>query len=31
MAGLCVYFGFFTSFNVEGAAEAASFLLRGRQ
>jgi multicomponent Na+:H+ antiporter subunit D len=31
MAGLCVYFGFFTSFNVEGAAAAASFLLRGRQ
>ena len=29
MAGLCVYFGFFTSINVEGASEAASFLLRG--
>jgi multicomponent Na+:H+ antiporter subunit D len=29
MAGLCVYFGFFTSINVEGASAAAVFLLRG--
>jgi multicomponent Na+:H+ antiporter subunit D len=28
MAGLCVYFGFFTSLNVAGASDAASFLLR---
>ncbi len=29
MAGLCVYFGFETSFSVGGAREAAGFLLRG--
>jgi multicomponent Na+:H+ antiporter subunit D len=29
MAALCVYFGFFTSLNVEGAREAAALLLRG--
>jgi multicomponent Na+:H+ antiporter subunit D len=28
MAGLCVYFGFFTSINVAGASDAAAFLLR---
>jgi hypothetical protein len=31
MTLLCVYFGFFTSVNVAGAAEAAAFLLRGAQ
>lgn len=31
MAGLCVYFGLFTSISVEGASEAAALLLRGRQ
>ncbi|HET9735978.1 MAG TPA: monovalent cation/H+ antiporter subunit D family protein [Burkholderiales bacterium] len=29
MAGLCVYFGLFTSVNVEGARAAASLLLKG--
>jgi multicomponent Na+:H+ antiporter subunit D len=29
MTGLCVYFGFFTSVNVAGAAAAATLLLRG--
>jgi multicomponent Na+:H+ antiporter subunit D len=29
MAGLCLYFGFQTSFSVGGAREAAEFLLRG--
>jgi len=29
MAGLCVYFGLFTSVNVSGAAAAAALLLRG--
>jgi len=29
MAGLCVYFGLFTSVNVEGARAAAALLLRG--
>jgi multicomponent Na+:H+ antiporter subunit D len=29
MAGLCVYFGFFTSINVAGASDAAAFLLGG--
>jgi multicomponent Na+:H+ antiporter subunit D len=31
MVALCVYFGFFTSVNVGGAAEAAAFLLRGQR
>jgi multicomponent Na+:H+ antiporter subunit D len=29
MAALCVYFGFETAFNVGGAADAATLLLRG--
>jgi multicomponent Na+:H+ antiporter subunit D len=29
MVALCVYFGFETGFSVGGAADAASFLLRG--
>jgi multicomponent Na+:H+ antiporter subunit D len=29
MAGLCIYFGLFTSINVEGARAAAALLLRG--